>query len=315
MLEADTCRPFMGVWMSAVPASRAEEGASVACLEDGLKSAAAARLLGDELRRLRQERGLGLKDAAHVIRGSVSKVSRLERGESPPKARDVQDLIHFYRVPRSRARLIENLLEQTRNEEWWRQYNDVTPHFLRRLISLEGQAAKIYTYETHVVPGLLQTPAYTRVLIGAALHGVAERDVERRIALRQGRKRAFRNGRPHVVALLDEAVLWRRVGSREVMREQFQYLLDIGQRENISIRVVPFDCGPDAVPLSPVTHLRFDDGGPPELVYLELLNSAQYLTRPREVDQYRHVLNRLSLAAADREHSQRLLSAAVARFT
>ncbi|MBC2875385.1 MULTISPECIES: helix-turn-helix domain-containing protein [Streptomyces] len=300
--------------MSAVPKPQPQQAASVTGRRGDQKQSGSTRLLGDELRRMRQERGLGLKDVAPVIRGSVSKVSRLERGESPPKERDVWDLVHFYRVPAERLRMIEELLQQTRNEEWWQQYTDVTPHFLRRLISLEGQAARIYTYETHVVPGLLQTPAYTRVLISSALHGAGETAIERRVALRQGRRAAFRAGRPRVVALLEEAVLHRLVGSPEVMREQLQYLIDIGRQEGINIRVIPFRRGADAVPLSSVTHLYFDDGGPPELVYLEHLNSAQYLTRPREIDQYRHILNRLSRYATNRVESEALLEEAITKL-
>ncbi|KNB50674.1 hypothetical protein AC230_21940 [Streptomyces caatingaensis] len=278
------------------------------------KRAASPRLLGDLLRRLRQERGLGLKDVAPVIRGSVSKVSRLERGESPPKERDVHDLLHHYRVTAELYAHAEDLLRQTRNEEWWKHYTDVTPDFLKRLISLEGSAEKIYTYETHVVPGLLQTPEYTRVLVRAAMHGEPAAAVERRVDLRQGRKAMFANGRPRVVALLDEAVLYRLVGSPSVMREQFQYLLEIGRRPHINIRIVPSDRAADAVPLYPITHLFFDDGGPPELVYVEHIDSARYLTRPKEIDQYRHVLNRLSGAAADREDSETRLRKAIDRY-
>ncbi|MGI5341270.1 helix-turn-helix domain-containing protein [Streptomyces sp. CA-181903] len=253
--------------MSAVPKPQPEQAVSLTGPVTGRrgdqKRSGSTRLLGDELRRMRQERGLGLKDVAPVIRGSVSKVSRLERGESPPKERDVWDLVHFYRVPAERLHMIEELLRQTRSEEWWQQYTDVTPAFLRRLISLEGQAEKIYTYETHVVPGLLQTPAYTRVLISAALHGASEEAIERRVRFRQSRRAAFSAGRPRVVALLEEAVLRRLVGSPEVMREQLQYLVDIGRQGGVNIRVIPFLKGADAVPLSSVTHLYFDDGGPP----------------------------------------------------
>ncbi|GAA0396002.1 helix-turn-helix transcriptional regulator [Streptomyces luteireticuli] len=300
--------------MSAAPKPDTPSGASVVGLPSDPKRAAAARLLGDLLRRLRQERGLGLKDVAPVIRGSVSKVSRLERGESPPKDRDVYDLLHHYRVPSGLYAEAEELLRQTRNEEWWQHFTDVTPDFLKRLISLEGSAEKIYTYETHVVPGLLQTPDYTQVLIRAAMHDEPPSATARRVGLRQGRKAMFEHGRPRVVALLDEAVLYRLVGSPAVMREQFQYLLEIGRRPHINIRIVPFDRAADAVPLYPITHLFFDDGGPPELVYVEHIDSARYLTRPREIDQYRHVLNRLSSAAADRRSSESRLAEAVDRY-
>ncbi|MEV4872829.1 helix-turn-helix domain-containing protein [Streptomyces syringium] len=299
--------------MSAVPKSEEPEGASVITLKRDPKQAAAARLLGDQLRRLRQERGLGLKDVAPVIRGSVSKVSRLERGESPPKDRDIRDLLQYYGVAPDLSREIEGLVQQTRNEEWWHQYLDVTPGFLKRLVSLEGSAAQICTYETHVVPGLLQTPAYARVLVAAAMPGATEEEVAKRVNLRVGRQRILEYHRPAVVALLDEAVLHRCVGGAEVMREQLEHLQELAGRDHINIRVVPFNGGVDVTPAYPITHLHFDDGGPAELVYVEHIASAQYLTRPKEIDQYRSVLDRLRGAAVRREESNLLLSAAIER--
>ncbi|MBH1938838.1 helix-turn-helix domain-containing protein [Streptomyces sp. AV19] len=299
--------------MSAVPKSVEAATASVIAMKGDPKQAAAARLLGDQLRRLRQERGLGLKDVAPVIRGSVSKVSRLERGESPPKDRDVQDLVRFYRVSPELAHEIEGLVQQARNEEWWQQYLDVTPGFLKRLISLEGAAAKICTYETHVVPGLLQTPAYARVLVQAAMPGATMEEIDRRVALRMGRQRILDQQRPAVVALLDEGVLHRCVGGPDVMREQLERLQELAGLDHVNIRVVPFKRGVDVTPSYPISHLYFDDGGPAELVYLEHINSAQYLTRPKEIDQYRSVLDRLRDAASRWEESNALLATAIGR--
>ncbi|MBO0653790.1 helix-turn-helix domain-containing protein [Streptomyces triculaminicus] len=299
--------------MSAVPKSGESAAGSVIALKRDPKQAGAARLLGDQLRRLRQERGLGLKDVAPVIRGSVSKVSRLERGESPPKDRDIHDLLQYYGVSPELAREIEGLVQQTRNEEWWQQYLDVTPGFLKRLISLEGTAARIRTYETHVVPGLLQTQAYARVLVAAAMPDATEEEIKRRVGLRVGRQRILDESRPSIVALLDEAVLHRRVGGPEVMEQQLAHLQELAARDRVNIRVVPFDSGVDVTPAYPITHLHFDDGGPAELVYVEHIDSAQYLTRPKEIDQYRYVLDRLMGAAAHRDASNELLSSAIER--
>lgn len=279
------------------------------------KREAAARMLGDELRRMRQERGLSIKDVAPVIRASISKISRMERGESPPRERDVVDLARFYGAAREKELEIEQLLRLMEDSAWWEQYNDVTPSFLRRLIGLEGTADKIYTYENHVVPGLLQSPDYARVLVEAAMPGASEAEIRRRVQMKMERTRLLRKGQPpQVIALLDEGVLRRPVGGAEVMYGQLEYLKRAAESKGVNIRILEFDKGASVAPTHPITHLHFGDGGPPELVYIELLDSASYLTKPAKVDQYRHVLAQVSHAAASWSDSRQLLDQAIAHY-
>jgi transcriptional regulator with XRE-family HTH domain len=273
----------------------------------------AARLLGERLRRLRVERGVTLGEAAAVIRGSAAKISRLERAINPAKERDVRDLAsHYGASPEHRAE-IEYLLYQAQNGAWYKQYSDVTPGFLRRLISLEQGAERIIVYEAFAVPGLLQTHDYARAVVEAALpHDVAN---ERRVALRMERQRILNQpDRPDVTALLDQGVLMRPRGGPAVMGRQLEHLLKLGRTPGINIRVVEFDNSGDVSPPYPITHLRLRDGGPPEVVYVESIDSANYLTRPAETETYRLVLNRLMGAAARRQRSEKLLTEAMARY-
>ncbi|MEV1007858.1 helix-turn-helix transcriptional regulator [Streptomyces sp. NPDC049881] len=275
----------------------------------------AARVLGEYLRLLRKEQGLALKDVAEPIRGSVAKVSRLERGVSPPKERDIEELIRFFRVSDERAREIRALLRQAQESPWWKQFSDVTPEYLRRLIGLEGAAVGIYTYENHVVPGLLQTPAYARSVIRAALPNVHDDDIERRVTLRMTRQQLIHSPqRPRVVALLDEGILRRPVGGAAVMCAQLEHLREVARLENVHVRVVEFEKGACRVPSYPITRLHFGDGGPSQLVYVEHIDSAHYVTRASEVEQYRVVLDKINQVAADRRRSRELLDEAIAGY-
>ncbi|WP_338933184.1 helix-turn-helix transcriptional regulator [Streptomyces netropsis] len=265
-------------------------------------------MLGNQLRVLRRERGMTLKDAAEVIRGSVSKVSRLERGESPPKERDVHDLLHFYKASPGQVQQITLQLQHMQNKEWWQQYRDVAPGFLKKLIGLEGCADKICTYENHVVPGILQTETYARVLVKGAMPHLSDVEIEKRVRLRKHRQVMLARPGPLVVALLDESVLRRPVGGPAVMCEQLEHLKGLDDVPNVNVRVVTFEKGAGVAPTYPITHLRFGDGGPPELVYVELIDSALYLTRATEIERYRHVLGELSLKAATREETMDLLT-------
>jgi transcriptional regulator with XRE-family HTH domain len=123
------------------------------------------RLLGAQLRRLREERGITLEDAGEVIRASGSKMSRLETGRVGFKDRDIADLLTFYEVTDDQQR--GALLELARNASahgWWHDYSDVLPAWFEAYVGLEEAATSIRAYEIQFVPGLLQTEDYARAV-------------------------------------------------------------------------------------------------------------------------------------------------------
>ncbi|MFD8381743.1 helix-turn-helix domain-containing protein [Streptomyces sp. NPDC059679] len=280
---------------------------------EGEKPVAAGKVLGAYLRRLRREQGLTIKDAAPVIRASVSKISRMERGENPPRERDVLDLVDHYGVrDPHQVEAVRELLKQATAKAWYDEYADVTPGWLKRLIGLEDSAIEIRTYEVHVVPGLLQTPGYAKAIVTSGLPNASETEVRRRVDLRMARQRLLHGpGRPQLVALLDEAILRRPVGGPDVMVEQLEYLLGAAERSGITIRVVQFMKGAKIAPSTPVTYLKFAPGGPAELVYLEQAAGAMYITSKSGVESYRYVLSELWGAAASRKKTMELLRAAI----
>ncbi|WP_439673621.1 helix-turn-helix domain-containing protein [Embleya sp. MST-111070] len=303
--------------MSAEHPARAPSIAPVVSLTQQTSPAAAVKVLGATLRKLRLDNGRGLKDAAEAIRASMSKISRLERGESPPRPRDVFDLVRYYGV-RDEESLseIEELLKKALERAWWSHYSDVMPGWLARLIGMEDSATKIDTYEVHVVPGLLQVPEYIRAVVRSGLPRAAPEEVERRIELRLQRQALLADEhRPDLTALLDEGILHRPVGGPAVMAAQMRHLLAESARERINIRVVRFDRAAGVAPPSPMTYLRFASGGPSEMIYLEQANSATYLSRRADIDAYREILLRLWAAAENRDSSERMLRDAERHFT
>ncbi|MGW7604145.1 helix-turn-helix domain-containing protein [Streptomyces antimycoticus] len=280
---------------------------------EGEKPVAAGKVLGAYLRRLRREQGLTIKDAAPVIRASVSKISRMERGENPPRERDVLDLVDHYGVcdPRQ-VEAVRELLKQATAKAWYDEYADVTPGWLKRLIGLEDSAVEIRAYEVHVVPGLLQTSSYAKAIVASGLPHASETEVRRRVQLRMARQKLlYAPGRPQLVALLDEAILRRPVGSADVMVEQLEYLLRAAERSGITIRVVQFMKGAKIAPSTPVTYLKFAPGGPAELIYLEQAAGATYISNKSGVESYRYVLSELWGAAASRKETMQLLRGAI----
>jgi transcriptional regulator with XRE-family HTH domain len=257
------------------------------------------RLLGAQLRRLREERGITLEDAGEVIRASGSKMSRLETGRVGFKDRDIADLLTFYEVTDDQQR--GALLELARNASahgWWHDYSDVLPAWFEAYVGLEEAATSIRTYEIQFVPGLLQTEDYARAVTLLGHHGAPAAEIEQRVGLRMARQALLAEPRPmHLWAVLDEAVLRRPAGRPGVMRRQLQHLLEAADRPNVTIQVIPFAAGAHAAAGGPFSILRFAERDLPDVVYLEQLTSALYLDKRETVDHYMAVMERLCLEA------------------
>jgi transcriptional regulator with XRE-family HTH domain len=271
----------------------------------------ARRLLGAQLRRLREERRITLEDAGEVIRASGSKMSRLETGRVGFKDRDISDLLTFYEITddQQRAALLQ-LARSASSHGWWHDYSDVVPAWFEPYVGLEEAATSIRTYEIQFVPGLLQTEDYARAVTMLGHEGAPSAEIEQRVALRMGRQALLTGPQPaHLWAVLDEAVLRRPAGRPGVMRRQLQYLLQAAERPNVTIQVVPFTAGVHAAAGGPFSILRFAERDLPDVVYLEQLASALYLDKRETVDHYMAVMDRLCLEAAPAASTARALNA------
>ncbi|MFE6774572.1 helix-turn-helix domain-containing protein [Streptomyces sp. NPDC057702] len=286
--------------MSAARKAQPASDASVIRIQTSDEQRPAGRLLGDELRYHRERLGYTLADAARAIRASTSKVSRLERGESPAKPRDVHDLTVFYGLTREQRSQIDQLLAQAGNADLYARFADVTPNFLKRLIRLEAAADRISVFDPHVVPGLLQTESYARALVRMMEIGLPDADIERVVSLRMQRQLAVEQGGRALDALIAEEVLLRGYGSPEAMAEQIRLLLKVTQTTRFNIRIVPKGA---LTPPYPIFHLSFADGDFQELAYVEHLDGANYVTQKRQLDKYRKLLLNVRANAYDRKNS------------
>jgi transcriptional regulator with XRE-family HTH domain len=258
------------------------------------------RLLGAQLRRLREERRITLEDAGEVIRASGSKMSRMETGRVGFKDRDVADLLTFYGVTDEYQRIaLHELARSASAHGWWHDYSDVLPTWFEAYIGLEEAATSIRTYEIQFVPGLLQTEDYARAVTLLGHQGAPAAEIEQRVGLRMARQALLAKPRPvHLWAVLDEAVLRRAAGRPGVMRRQLQHLLEAADRPNVTIQIIPFAAGAHAAAGGPFSILRFAERDLPDVVYLEQLASALYLDKRETVDHYMAVMDRLCLEAA-----------------
>jgi len=275
-------------------------------------------MLGVHLRRLREEAGITRTDAGWAIRGSESKISRLELGRVGFKVRDVDDLLTLYKLKdgEERDRLL-NLAREANNPGWWQRYDDLTPQWFHSYLGLEMAADLIRTFELQFIPGLLQTPDYARAVVqlGRQDKPLSRSEQERLVTLRMSRQEVLTRQRPaRLWAVVDEAVLRRPIGSKAVLRGQLEYLIEASRRHNVTLQVIPFDTGGYTATGGAFTLLRYNDGDLPDIVYIEQLASAVYLDKREELDAYVVTMDALSIAAAQPRQTEALIRAAIAEL-
>ncbi|GAA4696811.1 helix-turn-helix domain-containing protein [Phytohabitans rumicis] len=266
-------------------------------------------LLGSQLRKLRESRGVTREAAGWEIRASESKISRMELGRVGFKERDVADLLSLYGVTDEADR--ESLLalaRQANTQGWWHRFGDVLPNWFQAYLGLESNAALIRTYEVQFIPGLLQTRDYARAVVMLGHGGAGLDEIERRIELRMARQQQLtRPGAPQVWAVVDEAVLRRPIGGVTVMRAQVAALLDAIKQPNVTIQVMPFQAGGHAAAGGAFTLLRFADEELPDIVYMEQLTSGLYLDKRDDVDEYAAAMERLCVESVPPDRTAELL--------
>jgi transcriptional regulator with XRE-family HTH domain len=289
---------------ASAPADRAIDGARSGPL--ALRIA-----LGAHLRRLREASHITPAQAGEAIRATHSKISRLERGRSAAKQRDVADLLTLYGVTDEAEReQTLSLARQASTPGWWQQYNDILPRWFELYVGLERAASIIRTYEVQFVHGLLQTEDYARAVILIANARAPAAEIDRRVSVRMRRQQLLAQpGAPELWTVLDEAVLRRPPGGAGVMRAQLAHLLEMTALPNVTLQVIPFDVGPHAAAGGPFTILRFPEPDLPDLVYLEQLDSATYLDSPDQVTQYLSVMNEICVQALPKAASKDMLRA------
>jgi transcriptional regulator with XRE-family HTH domain len=256
-------------------------------------------LLGIQLRRLREAKGITPEAAGYEIRASRSKISRVEHGRVGFKVRDVEDLLTLYGVtdPDERQRMIV-LAQQANNQGWWAKYDDIMPDWFESYVGLEQATSLIRTYELQFVPGLFQSEDYARAVTVLGHRSAPAGEIDRRVGLRMQRQELLTaEDPPRLWAVIDESALRRPVGGRDVMRAQLRHLVEVADLPRVTLQVMPFSQGGHPAAGGSFTILRFAEPDLPDIVYIEQLTGALYLDRRDEADNYMEVMNRLSAEA------------------
>ncbi|MEH0634411.1 helix-turn-helix transcriptional regulator [Streptomyces bottropensis] len=266
------------------------------------------RRLGQELRRLRELKGMTAEEVAERLLVSQSKISRLENGRRSISQRDVRDLCGVYEV--EDQRVVDSLMQMakdSRQQGWWHAFGDV-PYSV--YIGLETDAASLRVYDPQVVPGLLQTRPYAEALIAGALPETTPADIDKRVQVRL--RRQERISAPEsplrLWTVLDESALRRVVGNRSLMREQLEHLVEQSQLPHVTVQVIPFDMGAHPGLNGQYAILEFPDASDSSVVYIEGVTSDLYLEKPADVQKYSVMYEHLRAQALNVDQSRQLIA-------
>ena len=191
------------------------------------------RRLAAELRRLREHANLTGDQVAERVGWSASKLSRFENAHTAPRPAEIRKLLALYGV----ARPVEELLalgQEAAGKGWWETYSQTIPPEYSALIGMEAEARAASSWAPLIVPGLLQTADYAREVTSGLIERitpVSPGETRRRVEARLARQRVLTRDDPlRLSAMLDQSVLFRRFGDRNVMQSQIKRLLDLSER-------------------------------------------------------------------------------------
>jgi transcriptional regulator with XRE-family HTH domain len=268
------------------------------------------------LRRLREEAGYALDDAARILECDRSKISRIETGQRGIRPKELRELLNEYGVEQRRADALLTIARQANQTGWWQSYSHVMSDAYQDFISLEASAQTVCSYEAQLVPGLLQTEDYARAVAAASLVAETQDQREHYVQARLTRQQILIRDAPlQSWAILSEGALRQLVGGPQVMKAQLRYLIEVStSRPNVNLQVLPFAAGAHAAASGPFVIMKFPEAPDLGVVYLEGQTGGIYLESVDEVARYTLSFEHLRASALSTAATVRLIEE-VARET
>jgi transcriptional regulator with XRE-family HTH domain len=272
----------------------------------GPRATVRQRRLARDLRTLREGADLTIEQVAEKLETSPSTISRIETAQVGVKPRDLLALLDIYGVRGAQRDELLQIARARRQQAWWQEYKEL-PN--KSVADLEAEAASISQYSALLVPGLLQTEAYAREVLEAIRLEAEPGDIGRRMALRMERQTLLTDPQaPTYSVVIDEAVLRRTVGGRQVMHAQIEQLIDAAALPSVTLQVLPFSAGAHAGMDGEFTIFSLRNPKDPDWVVLENTGVDDYHEDPAVTRRYHSIFDRLRSVAQDPAKSPRILA-------
>ncbi|WP_017976597.1 helix-turn-helix domain-containing protein [Actinopolyspora halophila] len=260
--------------------------------------------IGLQLKSLRKRSGMTTRSVASSLGVSSATINRNEQGQRVPDREEASALCALYGVTGDEKReLIERIGETSETASWLATGH--LPDQLASLMVLEREAVAITDVQVALIPGLVQTADYARLVLGSPAAG--DEDLERRISTRLGRQAVLsRPSGPEVSFFIEEGALHRSLGNSRIMREQLDYLLTVQRRDNVSVRVVPARARESPAQGGPFSMYELADGNP--YVFVEARSLGVFITEATDVEPFVKVCRTLESCALDEAASNELIA-------
>ena len=260
-------------------------------VSDSPSPAVQRRRLRSELRRARLEAGLTQEQVAKAMDWSLSKLIRIENGTTASiSTNDLRAiLVHYKITDEAQTEEFLAMARASRERSWWNAYRDVAPPRLVQLIEYEEAASVSRNFQSFVIPGMLQTEEYARASTHQLAPAMAAEQVNPRVEIRMKRQELLkRPDAPLMFFVMDEGVVRRLVGGKDVMRQQLQRMIDVADTPKITIEVIPFSAGTLPGMQAPFVIHEFPDAADDDVLYQETA-SGGLLSRddPEEILSFR----------------------------
>lgn len=271
------------------------------------------RRLGLALRHLREQCGMTGQQAASALERSPSWISRLEAGRLGVRGlrvRELRDIFELYGVSDENTRAeLEELAQEGRERRWWSKYADFISPDLAMYLGYENDAQSIWVYDANLIPGLLQTEAYMRSVLGQIVPPLAPDKIDAAVQIRLTRQQILAREHPAQCAIvLEEPAVRRPIGSAETRRDQVRALVAAARRPNIDLRVVPLARMRYALTSHAFTVMSFPDDPP---IASEETAVVTLLHENRDAVKYHDIFLHVQAAALDAAASIALIEEVV----
>jgi transcriptional regulator with XRE-family HTH domain len=264
-----------------------------------------AQGLGAELRKIRKERvGRSMASIAEQLGWSESKISRMETGQQPITSEEAASLLAILGVVGDEHAKLMAMARTPNDPAWLDNVRDGLPEESITLATYESEATRLTNWSPLLVPGLLSTLDYSRAFMLA--DRVAEPDIGKRLMARAKRQEQVLGSGVEYRAYIDETVLrFNRVGDDQILRNQLRHLLEVGERDNVTIRLISVNSDGHSGLISPFMMIEFELT--PPVVHVELSRSGVFLSNESETAPYRETLAQLSSISMDEADSLRAI--------
>jgi hypothetical protein len=271
------------------------------------------RRLSIELKKLRENSTLTCAQVGEALDWSGSKVNRMETGSGRVQPSDIDALCRFYGTTDELREFLKSLAREAKTRGWWQMHGSGVPEWFNIYIGLEQEASTFRQYQSELIPGLMQTEAYSSELHKAGAH-MSAADIDKAVRVRMERQALLtRTGGPDAWFVVNEGALRHVIGDEGLMREQLERVLESTELPSVTLQVLPFDSGTYPATGS-FTMLGFPDQEDPDLVYRDGITDAVYLEGEHHVREYTRAFDGLRAAALSPQRSAQLITSVLKEY-